>query len=814
MEEKKTYQLLEWASYGILLLVAITILLLHYSKLEIDIIKIILTIFLIAATILFLILRKAVINTIKIGKQRFKSAEYKFGKIYESNLIGIFVSSFNGDIIDANDTFLKMLGYSNEDLISGNIRWDTMTPPEFREISEKSILQLRSSGVSIPFEKQYYKKDGSRIWVLLGAARLTNEHQKGDAVTYMINVSEKKEAENQASILQSIIEQQQEEFKSVFMNAPAFITIRRGPELRYDFANKMVMDFSKRNDYYGKTHTELHPNTISLEDDNMIREVYKTGIPKRDVRHRFTYEHEVESSKEMYLDYYISPVYDCNNKVDGVATFGFEVTDLVLANQEMELSRNRFAFVTDNMLHKTLILNSKNEIDYLNKAWLEYLNISSKQSQQIDWSNFVHPDDMEGMQKNWIRAIETNAQFHMEIRYKAADGIYRTHLTQANSLNDACGNMIMRIATSTDIHDQKEQVKQLAESEIYFRTLADETPFMVWKSDAQGQCVYVNKKWVETIGVSFEESLGFGFNQIMLIDAANGEEDWLTAIRSQTAYQSKFKLRISNGDLRWVISQANPYYLNNEFAGFIGSIVDINGQEVASQALRELLDKKDEFLSIASHELKTPLTSVKAFIQLIEKSISKEEKAFKFAQKASEQLLRLERLISDLLDVSKINAGKLSYSEVEFDFHEMVEESVKSSQHSAPHHKLILEHSDPFRYNGDKYRIEQVIYNLLSNAVKYSPEADTIIIKSTLYNNNVFFSVTDFGIGIDAENIGKILDRYYRVDETAMRFQGLGLGLFISNEILKRHKGQLWVESIKGEGSTFYFQLPLKHNLL
>ncbi|MDB5013091.1 MAG: domain S-box protein [Daejeonella sp.] len=813
MPQKNTYKLLEWASYSILTLIAITILLLHFSKLDINTVKFILTTFLIAASILFFILRKAVINTIKIGKVRFKSAEYKFGKIYESDLTGIIISSFAGEIIDANDTFLQMLGYTQKDLASGSIRWDQMTPPEFKELSERSIEQLQTTGVCQPFEKQYFKKDGTKIWVLLGAARLTNEHQVGDAVTYMIDISEKKEAEKQASVLQSIIDQQQEEFKSVFMNAPAFITIRRGPELRFDFVNKMVMDFAGRDDNFGRTPQEMQYSILSPEDDNMIREVYETGIPRRDVRHKLNYNRQDGSVKEMYLDYYFSPVYDCNNKVDGIASFGFEVTDLVTANQEMELSRNRFSFVADNMQHKTLILNSQNKIDYLNKAWLEYLNLTPKKSQVIDWNSFVHADDIDEILKNWELSTETGSQFNMEVRYKAANGNYRLHLTQANTLYDVQGNMIMKIAISTDIHDQKQQVKQLEESEVYFRTLADETPFMVWKSDADGKCVYVNKKWIETTGISYEDSLGFGFNKAMVPNAANGKEEWFAAINSRTSYQTKFKLRTSNGDLRWVIAQANPYYLQEGFAGYIGSIVDITDQEVATQALRELSDRKDEFLSIASHELKTPLTSVKAFIQLIEKSIGPEEKAHKFATKASEHLSRLERLISDLLDVSKINAGKLSYNEAIFDFHEMVEESIKSVQHSSPKHKLILEHCDPFKYLGDKYRIEQVIYNLLSNAVKYSPDADKIIIKSTLYNNNVFFSVTDFGIGIDPENIGKIMDRYYRVDETSMRFQGLGLGLFISNEILKRHKGQLWIESIKGEGATFYFQLPIKQNL-
>ena len=749
-------------------------------------------------------------KTLRIGKMRFKNAEFKYGKIYESDLIGIIVSAFNGDIIDANDAFLRMLGYTHTDLTTRKIRWDNMTPPEFMEISAQSIRQLETTGFCTPFEKQYIRKDGNRIWVLLGSSVITDPDQAGDAVTYMIDISEKKAAELQTTLLQSIIEKQQEEFQSVFMNAPAFITIRRGPELRYDFVNKMVTDFSHRDDYFGKTQQEIDPESLFL-DEGAVRKVYEEGVIKKGIKQKVTYKEADGIFKDIYLDYYLSPVFDYNNKVDGVATFGFDVTGLVKANQEMERSRNRFSFVADNMLYKTLLIDAHDHIEYLNKAWLEYLDVTPAQSLNLNWDNVVHPDDLPALLKNWGEANKTGTEFSMEIRFRAANGTYRTHLTQANALKDEAGNVLLKIATSIDIHEQKEQVKQLEESEIYFRTLADETPFMVWKSDIEGSCVYVNKKWIHTTGVSFEDSLGYGFSKALIFDNDGGREDWQNAISNQQSYQTKFKLKALGGEMKWVIAQANPYFLECVFAGYIGSIVDITDQEIANRAMKELSDKKDEFLSIASHELKTPLTSVKAFIQLIEKSIDKDDKGYQFAVKASEHLLRLERLISDLLDVSKINAGKLTYNESNFDFHEMVEESIKSMRHSTPIHQLLLEHSDSFEFAGDKYRIEQVIYNLVSNAIKYSPDADKVIIRSSLHNNNIFFSVTDFGIGIDAEDVEKIMDRYYRVDETSMRFQGLGLGLFISNEILKRHKGQLWIESIKGQGSTFYFQMPLKN---
>lgn len=130
-------------------------------------------------------------------------------------------------------------------------------------------------------------------------------------------------------------------------------------------------------------------------------------------------------------------------------------------------------------------------------------------------------------------------------------------------------------------------------------------------------------------------------------------------------------------------------------------------------------------------------------------------------------------------------------------------------RHTAPNHEIILESLTDIQYTGDQFRIELVLSNFISNAIKYSPEGGKILIKSWVEKNNIVVSVQDFGIGIAQENLDKLFDRYYRVDNTAMRFEGLGLGLFISSEILKRHKGSFWIESTEGKGSTFYFGLPL-----
>ncbi len=218
--------------------------------------------------------------------------------------------------------------------------------------------------------------------------------------------------------------------------------------------------------------------------------------------------------------------------------------------------------------------------------------------------------------------------------------------------------------------------------------------------------------------------------------------------------------------------------------------------------------KKDEFISIASHELKTPLTSIKAFNQLMQRT-QDPERMKSFILKSSEQVHRLEMLIRDLLDVTKINAGKMNYNMEPFNFAEMVSGSVESVQHTTTTHEIILENNEQITYRGDQLRLEQVLQNFLSNAIKYSPQGKKVIVKSRIEQNNIVVSVQDFGIGIAANKLDRLFDRYYRVDNTAMQFEGLGLGLFISSEILKRHEGSFWIESEPGNGANFFFRLPL-----
>lgn len=226
--------------------------------------------------------------------------------------------------------------------------------------------------------------------------------------------------------------------------------------------------------------------------------------------------------------------------------------------------------------------------------------------------------------------------------------------------------------------------------------------------------------------------------------------------------------------------------------------------------IRVLNAKKDEFIGLASHELKTPLTSISGYLQIIERSLAPQDRNKNFIGKALAQVNKLTTLISDLLDVSKIQTGKLPLSYTKFNLTELVTDVAEMMQPNYASHKIELQYPEtPVMLNADHQRVEQVIINLITNAIKYSPGADRIAITVTSDNERIRVSVQDFGIGIDKDQQERIFSRFYRVENLASHMSGLGIGLYICHEIIERHKGEMWVNSELGKGSTFAFELPV-----
>ncbi len=231
------------------------------------------------------------------------------------------------------------------------------------------------------------------------------------------------------------------------------------------------------------------------------------------------------------------------------------------------------------------------------------------------------------------------------------------------------------------------------------------------------------------------------------------------------------------------------------------------------EEIRVLNFMKDEFIGMASHELKTPVTSIKGYLQIIERNMP-EGKSKAFISKASIQVSKLTALISDLLDVSKIEAGKLPFSYTVFNLRVLLNDIKDILQYTNPSHSMKLLCPDKLlMLEADKQRFEQVIINLVSNAVKYSPDGQKVVIRAKDSGDHIIISVQDFGIGIAADQLKRIFSRFHRVENLAGHMSGLGIGLYISQEIVNGHHGKLWVKSTPDKGSTFFIEMPVRRSL-
>lgn len=227
---------------------------------------------------------------------------------------------------------------------------------------------------------------------------------------------------------------------------------------------------------------------------------------------------------------------------------------------------------------------------------------------------------------------------------------------------------------------------------------------------------------------------------------------------------------------------------------------------------RELEQRKDEFIRLASHELKTPLTSVQGYTELLQMRFAQQgnQEALLYLSRMTRQIEKLSKLIADLLDISKIQAGKLAFAEEAIDVDVLVREVVETLQHTTTQHQISIEGRVQREIVGDRERLGQVLINLINNAMKYSPRAERIIIHLSHTSDTLMVRVQDFGIGIPKAHQQKIFERFYRVYSDQDRtYPGLGIGLYIAHQIIKRHGGKIWVESVEGQGSTFSFSLPL-----
>jgi PAS domain S-box-containing protein len=389
-------------------------------------------------------------------------------------------------------------------------------------------------------------------------------------------------------------------------------------------------------------------------------------------------------------------------------------------------------------------------------------------------------------------------------------------------LRDTRGTTIGLIGIFKDITARKEAEERLRQSEKLFRALVENMVGGLALTDAHGIITYMSPSTTRIANYPPEELVG---QRIFEGRVHPADQEAVKSLCSRVLaepgknYALEYRSRRKDGGYLWVETVGLNLLHEPGIEAIVWNYRDITErkemeQEVAraKEQLEIILQNKDHFISMASHELKTPLTVLRVYTQLLLDMCKAEgrQDIVPYLFKMDDQTNKLTNLVVDLLDISKMQAGQIEMAREAVNMEVLVRETIESLQPTTSH-RLSIEGKAPGTITGDRERLGQVLIILLNNAIKYSPHADTVVVRLARAEEEHLLTVAvqDFGIGIGKEHQGRLFQRFYRaLSKQDKTFPGMGIGLYIAHEIIQLHGGKMWVESIEGSGSTFYFSLP------
>lgn len=856
------------------------------------------------------------------AEEKLKESEEAFRAMADSSPVLIWTFNANGTTTYYNKTFLDFVGVAkSEDIYD----WNKIIHPDDIQSTLDHIDIAIAEQRSFSIECRLLRADGQWRWVLAqGNPKLGVDNEFLGFVGSSVDFTERREVEAK-------IKKSEKKFEAAILAVEGIIwTNNAVGEMVGEQPGWAKLTGQSFEEYQGfKWSLAVHP-----EDAQPTVDAWNKAVKNKST---FEFEHRLKTAQNGWRLFAVRavPTFDENGIIDQWVGVHSDITEQREAAKKIKESESYFRSLTDTVPAIIWITDPDGSCSYLNKHWYDFTGQTGEEAKGFGWLSATHPDDKEKAGQIFVKANAAQKPFFATYRLRNSKGeyrwavnsgspkfnpegvyegmigtvvdvheeklaqeqlIYRTALLEAHTeasvdgvlLVDAKGkilsfnqrfieiwNMPQDIVdakddeaalsfamsqlvnpqqfidkvkylydhptetsvdelefkdgkiierngypvigegssyyawswTFRDITKQKNYERTIIESEQRFRILAETLPQLIWMTDEKGSYEYASSHWINYSGLdpyvedSWEEL-------IHPQDLESLSRGWKTSLQTGKTYNSEARLKSNTGVYNWHLVQCVP--IMNES----GTVIKWIGAFTDIENLKEEQRQKNDFLSMASHELKTPVTTIKAYGQIIERLLAEKDDlhTLDMVKKMSKQVDLLATLIKDLLDVTKMQKGGLIRHESTFYFDEMVNEVLDDMRKTILSHKIVNDLNAAINIKGDKDKLGQVLINLISNATKYSPGADKIIVSTQIVEDGVQLSVQDFGIGISPLGIKRIFEQFYRVTgENQSTFQGMGIGLYICAEIIKKEGGKIWVESAVGKGSVFYVWLPVDH---
>lgn len=708
----------------------------------------------------------------------------------------------------AGDQYLKLTGQKRATLIGKDV-FETdidLFPSNILEVLEKVLVHKSDAEIS-PFllKPVNHSKD---LYVSIHISPVAGQDGAIEYLLYTIK-----------DIDQEIRFANEQANRNYFMNlieqAPVGVGILKGKELVIESANSMMLEL------WGKNKTVLNlPMAVALPELEgqpflrLLEDVYNWGeaMVGNEAKAYVLRNGQLETA---YFNYAYQPIKDKKGNTSGIIMIASEVTQMVLVKQKLEESVFSFRSVVMNAHYSLLVLKGKDWIvEIANQRLLDLWD--KKQEEVIGQPLMKILPELNGQPflERLKIAYETGKPYGQEeevFYYKTGSGTGKKYISFFyDPMVNAEGQVYGVIVGAEDITARVESRHKVERAEEMLRIAIESANLGTWHYDPQSKRL--------TVSPRLKELFGYKSNEEMTYDTVIGQvtEEYRTvvqkAIQSSVIKGEHFDLEFSirgyyDYQLRWMKATGRIYRdkegIPTRFSGILLDITERKQDEI----------RKNDFIAMVSHELKTPLTSLKAHVQLLSSKakLHGDSQSISALSKVDAQVNKMNNMIKSFLDLSRLEAGKINLEKQNFVMDELIVEVVEETLLIDKSHNISVKNVKRVEVFADREKIGQVLNNLIGNAIKYSPQGKIVEVECQDTAGKIVVSVRDEGIGIPKDDIALLFDRFYRVESRKFKtISGFGIGLYLSAEIIKRHEGEIWVESEEGKGSTFYFSLPLE----
>lgn len=750
----------------------------------------------------------------KRTEEALRHSEARLRLFVDSDIIGIQFGNVYGEVTEVNDAYLHILGYTRKDFLQSRLHWTEITPPEYLPLDEAAIASAKVKGVHPPYEKEYIRKNGTRVPVLVGFALIGEERE--EAIAFILDISERKRAEAERD--------------RFFMLSPDMLCVAGldGYFKRINPAFEKILGYTAQ-ELLAKPFIEfVHPE----DQAQTLAEVEKlvTGTPTVNFENRYrckdgSYKWLVWNSvPDIELGLVYAVAHDITERKQIEQTLRDQAEALRISRERLDLV---IAGAEVGLWYCNLPLDKL----IWNDQCKRHFGLPPDAEVTIDlFYQLLHCDDSQATQQAIQDSIEQTDGYDVDYRTVAPDGQVRWIRAIGRTFCDAAGTPKRFDGITIDISDRKRAEAALIESEQRFRHVTDTAPMMVWMSGTDKLCYYFNKPWLDFTGRTMEEELGNGWAEgVHPDDFSRCLETYTNAFDARQEFQMEYRLQRFNGEYRWLLNVGVPRFTSEgEFLGYIGSCIDIEDRkqvEAQIQQINETLEERvkqrtvqleaanrelESFSYSVSHDLRAPLRHITGFVDLLQKrleSTALDDTSRRYLNIITEATKQAGKLIDDLLTFSRVGRSEMRYTTIDMNL--LLREVQRDLILETKNREVSWQIESLPQVYGDPSMLRLVLRNLLDNALKYTKtrRLTQITVGSSSSEKEVVIFVRDNGIGFDMKYVYKLFGVFQRLHSDP-QFEGTGVGLANVQRIIHRHGGRVWAESEIDKVATFYFSLP------